>query len=103
MNNIEKNVRAKIASTLEYIYGVGIMIALFAGAVSFLGYLVAIMIGGDVATQICVVIYKKIYPILFTFSSSVVLLGLVKMYVAGEKTMVPKKREKTNRSSTKAQ
>lgn len=103
MNKNEKNIRAHIASVLEYIYGVGIMIALFTGAISFLGYLVAIMIGGDVATQICVVIYKKIYPILFTFSSSVVLLGLVKMYVSGEKTMVPKKREKTNRSSTKAQ
>ena len=93
MNKEPKTIRMKIADILAYIYGIGIAFALFAGAISFFGYLVAIIIGGESATQICEFIYKKIYPILFVFSSTIVLLGLLKMYIAGEKTMVPNKRK----------
>ena len=85
--------RQKIANVLATAYGIGIMIALFVGALSFLGYLAAFIVGGEQATAICVFIYKTVYPILFYFSSSVVLLGLVKMYVAGEKSMVPSKHQ----------
>ncbi len=102
MNTKTKEIRAKIANVLSYIYGTGIMIALFVGALSFLGYLVAIIIGGDVATDICVFIYKKIYPILITFSSCVVLLGLIKMYVAGEKSLAPKKKNKVESTENEA-
>lgn len=84
-----KEIRMKIAKVLSYIYGIGVLIALFAGGASFIGYVVALISGGTMATEICVFIYKTIYPILFYFSSSVVLLGLLKMYVAGEKSMVP--------------
>lgn len=88
-----KDFRAKLAKVLSYIYAVGILVALSAGALSFLGYLAAIIIGGPTATEICVIIYKKVYPILFYISSGSVLLGLIKMYVAGEKTMVPNKKK----------
>lgn len=88
-----KSKRQKIADVMGLIYGVGILIALFGGGLSFLGYLAAFIVGGDTATAICVFIYKTLYPILFYFSSGVVLLGLVKMYVAGEKSMVPSKRK----------
>ena len=95
-----KNIRLKVADIMGTIYGIGVMVALFAGGASFLGYLVALIIGGETATAICVFIYKTIYPILFYFSSSVVLLGLLKMYVAGEKSMVPgnkfKNKKETN-------
>ena len=88
-----KEFREKTANILAYIYGTGIAVALFVGALSFLGYLAAIIIGGETATEICVFIYKKVYPIIFYISSCSVLLGLVKMYVAGEKTMVPSKKK----------
>lgn len=88
-----KNFRTKLANVLAYIYGIGIAVALFAGALSFLGYVAAIIIGGPTATEICVFIYKKVYPILFYISSCSVLLGLVKMYIAGEKTMIPNKKK----------
>ena len=84
-----KEFRTKLATVLAYIYAIGIAVALFAGALSFLGYVAAIIIGGPVATQICAFIYKQVYPVLFYLSSGSVLLGLLKMYVAGEKTMVP--------------
>lgn len=88
-----KEFKGKVAKTLAYIYAVGIAVALFAGALSFLGYVAAIIIGGESATAICVFIYKKIYPVLFYISSVSVVLGLVKMYLSGEKTMVPGKKK----------
>lgn len=91
-----KEFRTKLSKILAYIYGTGIALALFAGAISFLGYLVAIIIGGPTAAHICAFIYKQIYPILFYLSSGSILLGLVKMYVAGEKTMVPNSPNKKN-------
>lgn len=87
-----KEFRSKAAKVLSYVYAIGILVALSAGALSFLGYVVAIIIGGPTATVICVFIYKKVYPILFYISSGSVLLGLLKMYVAGEKTMVPSRK-----------
>ena len=78
---------------MAHIYGLGIYIALFAGALSFVGYIAAIIIGGETATDICRYIYKEIYPIVFQISSISVLIGLVKMYIAGEKTMVPSKKQ----------
>lgn len=86
------SLRQKIANLLGTVYGVGIMIVLFVGALSFLGYVAAFIVGGETATLICTFIYKKAYPVLFLVSSLVVLLGLVKMYIAGEKSMVPTKK-----------
>lgn len=98
-----KGIRKKIANVMAYIYGGGILLALFAGALSFIGYLVAIIIGGETAAQICKVIYKSIYPILITFTSCVVLFGLVKMYVAGEKALFNKGRKKVKKTEEKVE
>ncbi len=95
------NVRQKIANVMAYIFGIGIMIALFVGALSVLGYIAAFIIGGEIATEICTFIYTKIYTVLFYFSSSVVLFGLLKMYVAGEKSMTPSSKA-TNRKNENA-
>lgn len=90
-----KNIREKAAKVLSYIYGIGIAVALFAGAFSFFGYIAAIIIGGDTAAQICQFIYKQLYPVIIYLSSVTVLIGLVKMYVAGEKSLVPPAKKKS--------
>ncbi len=69
------------------------MISLFAGGLTFFGYLAAIIIGGDVATAICTVIYKNIIPVIIYLSVIMVLLGLVSMYLNGEKALTPEKKE----------
>ncbi len=89
-----QNFKEKLIKVLSYVYGIGIAVALFAGAASFLGYLLALIVGGQTATDICVFIYKKFYPVIVYISSVSVLLGLVKMYLAGEKTLVPPKKKK---------
>ena len=83
----------KLSNILKTIFGYGIMISLFAGGLTFFGYLVALIIGGDVAAVICTVIYKKIIPVIIYFSVIMVLLGLVTMYLNGEKALTPEKKE----------
>ncbi|MBQ9163112.1 MAG: hypothetical protein IJX74_07570 [Clostridia bacterium] len=89
-----KQFREKAAKVLSYVYGIGIAVALFAGALSVLGYVVAMIAGGDTAAQICKFIYKDFYPVIVYLSSITILLGLLKMYVAGEKSLVPPKKKK---------
>ena len=89
-----KTFREKTANVLAYIYGVGIAVALFGGALSFFGYVAAFIIGGDTASAICHFIYEHLYPVIIYLSSATVLVGLVKMYVAGEKSLVPPTKKK---------
>ena len=84
----------KISKVTKIIFGYGIMITLFAGGLTFLGYLAALIIGGDVAAQICNVIYKEIIPVIIYIATSMILLGLLSMYLAGEFALAPDKKGK---------
>ncbi|MBR2452672.1 MAG: hypothetical protein IKB32_01305 [Clostridia bacterium] len=81
----------KISTVLKTIFGYGIMLCLFAGGLTFLGYIAALIIGGNTAATICFVIYKKIIPIIVYTSSVLVLLGLLAMYLNGELALTAKK------------
>lgn len=83
----------KLSDILKNIFGYGIMIALFAGGLTFFGYVAALVIGGDVAATICAVIYKNILPVIIYLAVSMVLLGLVAMYLSGEKALTPEKKQ----------
>lgn len=82
----------KLSNILKTIFGYGIMIALFTGGLTFFGYVVALFIGGDTATAICTFIYKTILPVIIYLSVIMVLLGLIAMYLAGEKALTPEKK-----------
>jgi len=86
--------RKKIADFLKLIFGYGIMIALFVGGLTFFGYVAALAIGGETATAICVFIYKKIVPVMIYLATSMILLGLVAMYAAGEMALTSAKKKK---------
>ena len=90
-----KNFCKKVANVLGWIYGSGIALSLFLGGLSFIAYIVAFCIGGQTATDICVFVYEKFYPWLFIFSSAIVLLGLLKMYLNGDVAFTVKKKEKS--------
>ncbi len=83
----------KLSAVLKTIFGYGIMISLFAGGLTFFGYLAALIIGGDVAAAICTFLYKTVIPVIIYFSVIMVLLGLVAMYLNGEKALTPEKKE----------
>lgn len=83
----------KLSSVLKSIFGYGIMISLFVGGLTFVGYLAALIIGGDIAATICVVIYKYIIPVIIYLAVGMVLLGLVAMYLSGETALTPEKKQ----------
>lgn len=79
-----KKIMNKIADIIKVIFGYGIMICLLVGGLTFFGYLAALCIGGSTAELICTVIYKHIYPVLVVLSTSMIVLGLIRMYIVGE-------------------
>lgn len=87
----------KISEIIKLVAGYGIMLSLFAGGLIFLGYVAALIIGGDVAAQICHIIYKNIAPVMIYTSTVMVLLGLLAMYLAGELELTSKKNKKVSK------
>lgn len=82
----------KISDVFKMIFGYGIEIVLFAGGLTFFGYLLALIIGGDTATAICTWIYKTFIPVIIKASTILILFGLLTMYLAGEKALTPDKK-----------
>lgn len=89
-----KEMCKKISAVLKRIFGWGIMITLFAGGLTFFGYLFALIIGGETATAICTIIYKTIIPYIIKVSTVMILLGLVAMYLNGEMALTSGKDKK---------
>ena len=97
MKNILKKISEaakKISKVTKIIFGYGIMISLFAGGLTFVGYVAALIIGGDIGAQICQVIYKDITPVIIYVATSMIVLGLISMYLAGEFALAPDKKKK---------
>ena len=88
-----KNICKKISNVLRPIVGAGIALCLFAGGMTFFGYLAALCIGGETAAAICVFIYKGIIPYIIKISTIMVLLGLVAMYLNGEMALTSNKKK----------
>lgn len=89
-----KDIMKKISAVLKKIFGYGIMITLFAGGLSFFGYVAALIIGGDSAAMICEFIYKDYVPVIVYTTSILVLLGLVSMYLGGEMALTAENKKK---------
>ena len=83
----------KTASVLKLIFGYGIMISLFAGGLTFFGYIVAMIIGGEIANDICVFIYEKVFKVIIYLSTSMILLGIISMYLSNEKALTTNKKK----------
>ena len=79
----------KISNIFKIVFGYGIEIVLFAGGLTFFGYVVALIIGGETATNICTWIYKSFIPVIIKASTILILFGLLTMYMAGEKALTP--------------
>ena len=92
-----KETMKKLSDKLKLVFGYGIMITLFVGGLTFFGYMVALIIGGETAALICAVIYEKIVPIMIYVTTCLVLFGLVTMYMAGEFALVPDAKKKKNK------
>ncbi len=84
----------KPVNVCKIIFGYGIMLSLFIGGLTLLGYIVALCIGGEVATQICAFIKDHIIKGITYTSTIMVLFGLIIMYMSGQTALSAKKKEK---------
>ena len=84
-----KETLKNISGVFRQIFGWGIMIVLFAGGLTFFGYVGALIIGGKTATSICTWIYKSFMPVMIYASNILILFGLLTMYMAGETALTP--------------
>ena len=88
-----KEMCKKISAKLRIVFGWGILLCLFAGGLTFFGYLAALIVGGEGAALICTFIYKTIIPVIIKCSTALVLLGLVVMYLNGEMALTSNKKK----------
>ncbi len=88
-NALKKLSHMKISDICKIIFGYGIMIVLFAGGLTFFGYLAAVIIGGETATNMCTWISKSFTPVMIYASTILILFGLLTMYLAGETALTP--------------
>ena len=77
----------KFSDILLKVFSVGVLLILFAGAMTLIGYIVAMFIGGEVATEICVFIHKTFFPYVIRVTSIVVGIGLFGMYLSKMKAL----------------
>ena len=88
-----KEIIQKISNVLKYVFGLGIMLSLFVGGLTFFGYVAALIIGGETATAICTFLYKTIIPIVIKTSTIMVLLGILIMYINGQVALTSNKKK----------
>ena len=89
-----KEICKKISKALKTVFGYGILVCLFAGGLTFFGYMAALVIGGETAAAICHFIYKQFMPVVIWCTSLLIVLGLAAMYLAGEKSLTFNKQKK---------
>lgn len=77
----------KFTEVLLKIFAYGMIACLFAGGLSFVGYLVGLVIGGEAATNLCAWIFKTYLPWVIKATSVFTLIGLVGMYLSRQKAL----------------
>jgi len=90
--------KKKLAEITSVLFGWGVYIGLFAGGLAALGYAIALIIGGgpgEAGYALARFIQRTYFPFLVRIVSVSVMLGLVSMYLSGQKalTMVTDKEE----------
>lgn len=71
----------KIADVLLKLFAWGVLITLLIGGLSALGYIIAIILGGETATIMCAFLYKTFFPWVIKITSICTGIGLLGMYL----------------------
>lgn len=89
----------KVSNVLLTIFSIGIILALFAGGLSLILYVIAMFIGGETATELCSTVFTKYLPWVIKFTSIFTLVGFVGMYFAKIKALTAGTTESAEESS----
>ena len=77
----------KFSEVLLKIFAYGIIVCLFAGGLSLVGYLIGLIIGGESATDLCAWIFKTYLPWVIKATSIFTGIGLIGMYLSKQKAL----------------
>ena len=80
----------KISDILLKIFAFGILICLFAGGLSLVGYLIGLIIGAENAENLCAWVFKTYLPWVIKATSVFTGIGLIGMYLSKQKALVAK-------------
>ena len=91
----------KVSNIILWIFGIGVTVCVLAGGLSLLGFIVAMCIGGETATEMCVFIHKEYFPWVIKFTSIFTGIGLIGMYLSKMKSLTVSADKKTEEKSEK--
>lgn len=77
----------KFSDVLLKIFAYGIIVCLFAGGLSLVGYLIGLLIGGENATVLCAWVFKIYLPWIIKATSIFTGIGLIGMYLRKQKAL----------------
>lgn len=80
----------KLSNVLLKIFSYGVLITLFVGGLSVVGYIAALIIGGETATAICLFVFKTLFPWVIRICAVCVGCGLVGMYLNKQEALTMK-------------
>ena len=91
----------KITNILLSIFSIGILCSLASGVLMFLSYIYALIIGGTEATEICYFILKECTPWVIKFTSIIIGIGLITMYLKKQRALAIVKEDKKIKTNKK--
>lgn len=77
----------KFTNILLRFFAYGIIACLFAGGLSLVGYLIALIIGGKAATNLCAWVFDTYLPWVIKATSIFTLIGLIGMYLSKQRAL----------------
>lgn len=92
----------KVNDILKTIFAIGILLCLLAGGLSVIGYVVAMFVGGETATEMCAWIFKTYLPWVIKATSIFTGIGLITMYLSKQKALTVSNDKKEDTEATKA-
>lgn len=94
MKKFFKTLREKVLLVLRFVFGTSVAVTLLGGGLTVLSYVVALIVGGDLAAKICEITYKEVWPIIIKVANITIVLGLLAMYINGDKALSPSEKKK---------
>lgn len=94
MKKFFETIRQKLLLVCKVFFGCSVAITLLGGGLTVLSYVVALIVGGDTAAKICEVTYKEVWPVIIKITNITIIVGLVAMYINGEKALSPSEKKK---------
>lgn len=94
MKKFFDTIRKKLLLVCKIFFGCSVTITLLGGGLTVLSYVVALIVGGDTAAAICEITYKQVWPVIIKITNITIVVGLVAMYLNGEKALSPSEKKK---------